>query len=1741
MRNLRLCIALLFCTSSLWAQDHCLSFDGSNDYLAANNMINREHGTWEAWVQKANWADHHDDILFTNGLDYVTDDCFYLSLHPSVGLHFRYGGMNQAGNKFISTMATQNFMANSWHHFAMVWNRDTTLGITSLLLYVDGSIAASDTTLAYIDPLVSSQCFIGGDPVHTYFGQGAMDNIRIWNEVRDASSIHYYSGKPINYPEVGLVGYVSFNTGSAQGNNTNLTHIKNLVDSANSFQLMNFALNGANSNLISTTRTTISYVEGVDGNDPKIQIHGTHLEAVTNLTIGSSSINSFLSNDSSTILISGTGNPNGNVSLSTPLGGYATSPYAFNLMSQEVLQFDGVNDYLKKDSLNINSDEGTWMAWVNKDNWQDQHMDYLFGNGFNDPDADAFYISLHSIVGIHVRYGGVYRPGNVYVADNSSFSFVNQRWQHLAVTWKRNGNSTTIKLFQSGMLIDSAVASFVIQLSGPFYIGGAPGQSSFGSGKMDDVQVWSVAKTPAEIMAHFLQSNLQNTPYPQPGLISLINFNAGYITGNNTQFLLSGLPDLMAPHDNFTFHNFALTGSQSNFTYGLNPLQPIPNTMRISVSSTLVSYGGLDTLTLNFNPAHVPGSTVTWQRCISSDFLPLFYVETLSSHIATVTQDQYYRCVVTIPGIGTLYSNVVLVKTYCASTASVFSEYLSTISFKNLDYYRSYANTYPFTGYIDLTQPNNYYPYAAFPTTTIRRGEIPLLTVMCQNYYVGDQVSAWIDFNHNGIFEEPSERYDTQGLNVDSYWGTADFAMNVPVPYTAMTGITRMRTRLAWSNFTMNPCGNSPYGETVDFLINIDPQIILNNPGKTIAPDICWGQVTTLSLENTNLTVGETFQWEQCNDSLFTGPITVLGSQSTQAITNIDSTIYYRCKVGLPILSQFYYSTPSRIKTIPFINCYCAASTDYNNCINSSNNEYISQVHFDSLLVNSLTPCNGFSDYTNMPPGNNQSNGIGGGKGSTSLIAGSSYPIQVSVANPYASDLVGLWIDFDHNSTFDYPHEIFYLNGNSGGIYTDTITIPSTALTGVTRMRIRLFDYAYSSYYFYPCGNYAFGETEDYFITILPEICSNLPAPGNTLSNISYGPLGVPVNLSLQQTYAGVNYQWQQANDYSFTNNVNNLGTNTTQTILLNASQYYRCRVACGNTVLFSTPVLVTRCDNESYESKCFCQFPTPWNNITITGAGNYIDTLTNIYGCDSVVHLHAEAIQASMLQSYVLVEDTICAPSPFQLLLSGTELNVRYSLLNAITNAPLSTPQMGNGASLLITSDTIYSNTLVNLSAEKIVTTGEQSLQFDGVDDYLHSTLQPSPLQGTWEAWVNKNDWATLQDDRLFGNGINFTDADAFYISLHPGVGLHFRYGGVSQSGNSAAASNLVNSFLPHSWHHIAATWATTGNTTTLNVYADGMLLATSTSTASVNFTAGSYMGGGGNVANPFFNGMMDEIRVWNYDRTVSQLQSTMYSCSLNDTQGLLAYWNLAQANGSTTTNDISSNSYHAAMMNFSAQVASSNLPFTCESCTNLLAQNLPVTIKSCNPNSIVNLKTFIQGYYIGASSMAPVMLNEGIGSSNVEVDTLLLELRDPVTLSTIATSSSVLQTNGSAVFTFTSLPLAMYYLVVKHRNSIETWSVNPVEISSISHYDFTTTASQAFGSNQVELEPGVFAIFTGDINQDGFVDSFDFPALDTDIFNGVSGVYVNTDLNGDGFVDSFDFPLFDANSFNGVSAMTP
>ena len=119
-------------------------------------------------------------------------------------------------------------------------------------------------------------------------------------------------------------------------------------------------------------------------------------------------------------------------------------------------------------------------------------------------------------------------------------------------------------------------------------------------------------------------------------------------------------------------------------------------------------------------------------------------------------------------------------------------------------------------------------------------------------------------------------------------------------------------------------------------------------------------------------------------------------------------------------------------------------------------------------------------------------------------------------------------------------------------------------------------------------------------------------------------------------------------------------------------------------------------------------------------------------------------------------------------------------------------------------------------------------------------------------------------------------------------------------------------------------------------------------------------------------------------------------------------------------------------------------------------------------------------------------------------------------------------------------------YYIVLKHRNSVETWSASTVATASFPlTYDFTSAAGQAFGSNMI-LVGGKWCVYGGDLTsstpgvQDGLVDGSDLASVDNDNTNFITG-YVVTDLTGEQIVDGSDLAIVDNNNTAFVGKVVP
>lgn len=190
-----------------------------------------------------------------------------------------------------------------------------------------------------------------------------------------------------------------------------------------------------------------------------------------------------------------------------------------------------------------------------------------------------------------------------------------------------------------------------------------------------------------------------------------------------------------------------------------------------------------------------------------------------------------------------------------------------------------------------------------------------------------------------------------------------------------------------------------------------------------------------------------------------------------------------------------------------------------------------------------------------------------------------------------------------------------------------------------------------------------------------------------------------------------------------------------------------------------------------------------------------------------------------------------------------------------------------------------------------------------------------------------------------------------------------------------------------------------------------------------------------------------------------------------------------------------------------------------------------------------LLNLHVLIEGYYTGGGLMNAVLMASGAGTDPNECDTIHVELHDQFSPSTtVASGTAVLSVNGNATIEFpSSVAGGSYYIVVLHRNAVQTWSALPVTFSSTTSYDFATSSSQSYNGNVKEMEPGTWALYSGDISsQDEFIDLFDQIALDNDLSVGLSG-YLPTDLNGDGFIDLFDQIILDNNTLNGIFSDHP
>ena len=243
--------------------------------------------------------------------------------------------------------------------------------------------------------------------------------------------------------------------------------------------------------------------------------------------------------------------------------------------------------------------------------------------------------------------------------------------------------------------------------------------------------------------------------------------------------------------------------------------------------------------------------------------------------------------------------------------------------------------------------------------------------------------------------------------------------------------------------------------------------------GLTGTPVVCNATVPTgVNASNVSAT-GATIGWDTVPAATYDVRYRVAGTSSwtTNAVTGTSTVLS-----GLSATTS--YEVQVRSKCSSGNSAYSASvnfttpEVQLNYCSSNGNNvsdEYIGRVQIGSINNATGASSSGYADYTSI---------------STNLTKGASATITVTPTwtGTLYNEGYAVFIDYNKDGDFsDSGETVWTRSASQTTPVSGTFTVPTSAVTGTTRMRVVMQYNAVPS----ACGSYNYGETEDYTVNLV--------------------------------------------------------------------------------------------------------------------------------------------------------------------------------------------------------------------------------------------------------------------------------------------------------------------------------------------------------------------------------------------------------------------------------------------------------------------------------------------------------------------------------------------------------------------------------------------------------------------------------------------------------------------------------
>jgi len=226
-------------------------------------------------------------------------------------------------------------------------------------------------------------------------------------------------------------------------------------------------------------------------------------------------------------------------------------------------------------------------------------------------------------------------------------------------------------------------------------------------------------------------------------------------------------------------------------------------------------------------------------------------------------------------------------------------------------------------------------------------------------------------------------------------------------------------------------------------------------------------------------------------------------------------------------------------------------------------------------------------------------------------------------------------------------------------------------------------------------------------------------------------------------------------------------------------------------------------------------------------------------------------------------------------------------------------------------------------------------ALELDGNNDYINIPGFANYNFGsefTMEAWILKR--ADKNGGRIIDKGTGGVN-DGFILDDANNLRVIFTHQFVAFGPVTVATDVTSPEPLPlNVWHHVAATFSNASKS--VNLYVNGRLVASKTISNNTHQLRPNNLplriGTAAAGTSPYFQGRIDEVRLWSKALTLCEIQQRMH-CQVKDTAaGLIANYHfdqgIARGNNETVTSltDASGGNRHGTLVNFGLTGGSSN-----------------------------------------------------------------------------------------------------------------------------------------------------------------------------------------------------------------------